>query len=120
MKKLILEQIPTDVVSLPEILAKKSTKVFGFGFVEKNHLTDFQEYGILVAERFSTPNYNVKKFSARCLNEFSNGNGWQCKVDGQFTDHATLQDWIKMFGEYTQWYIFETEKEMFEWMAQCS
>lgn len=118
MKKLVFESNPTDVVGLPEILKNSLKKVFGFGFVEKIRQTDLPDYGILVAEKFSSQNYNVKKFSARCLYDFSSGNGWRCKVDGEWVQHACLQDWIKLFGKNTQWYIFETEKEMFEWMAQ--
>lgn len=115
MKNLVVNSFPKNSVSLHEI--SDSKEYCGFGFKK----TDAGEtdYGILIDEKYShNKTVGEKIYFARCLSNFFNGNGWQCRQNGQFKHSATLEQWIELFeNNEMEWYVFETEKEMFEWMA---
>lgn len=116
MKNLIVNPFPKNSVNLHEISDSKQN--YGFGFKK----TDAGEtdYGILIDEKYNAiKTVGEKTYFARCLSNFFNGNGWQCRQKGQYKPFATLEQWIKNFeNNEMEWYVFETEKEMFEWMAK--
>lgn len=111
MKKIVIET-PEETVGLQQILKNKSASI---GFIEKNHESDIPDYGILIPEKYNSNAVNGK-FYAKALKYFSSGNCWESK--GKYS--ATIQQWMEFFGPHTEFLFFETEKEMFQWMAQHS
>lgn len=113
MKKIVIET-PEETIGLQQILKNKSACI---GFVEKNHERDEPDYGILIPEKYN-PNAVNGKFYAKALKHFSEGNCWESKRKGKYS--ATIQEWMEYFGMHTEFLFFETEKEMFQWMADHS
>ena len=104
MKK-IIEDIPeSNVIYLKDVLEKTEFPNVAF-------LSDGQK-GFLIPIHFFSSYKDTIHYSARAVESFSAGNGWNV------SQTKTLKQWKEFFGKKSEFFLFENEKEMFKWLSE--
>lgn len=110
----IISSIFQNCISEKDLLEK--TGPILIGFLQKHSSCDA---GILVQQEYGRESKcNQRLFFARAIESFGVANGWTNLPNMQSV--GTFQQWREFFDPSTEFFFFETEKEMFEWAAKNS